>query len=140
MKKYWLFLLVFLTLACEKEGELSQNSNDLAINQDAVLKYTGNFIPTTGINANGIVNVYLDNGSYKVQIANAIISSGPDLKVYLSKSDTPNEFVNLGNFTGNGTSTYLVPLKTVMEDYSYILIHCQQYNHLYAIAKLNFSK
>lgn len=137
MKKYLLFLLVLLTLSCEREGELTRVRDNSVINQGAVLKYTGNLAPTSGINASGAVNVYLDNGIYKVEIDNANISSGPDLKVYLSKSDTPNQYVNLGNFAGNGTSIYLVPSKTEIVNYSYILIHCQQYNHLYAVAKLN---
>lgn len=137
MKKYLLVLLVFLTLSCEKEGELTHVRDNSVINQGAVLKYKGSFTPTSGINASGTVNVYLDNGIYKVEIENATISSGPDLKVYLSKSDTPNQFVNLGNFAGNGTSVYIVPSKTEIVNYSYILIHCQQYDHLYAVAKLN---
>lgn len=137
MKKYLLGLVVLLTLSCEKEGELTPVNESLVLSQDAIVKFTGNLVPTSGVNASGTVKVYLDQGSYKVQIANAMVSSGPDLKVYLSKTNTPNGFVNLGNFLGNGTSMYLIPQKTNILNYSYILIHCQQHNHLYAVAKLN---
>lgn len=137
MNKYLLILLALFTLSCEKEGELTRNGNNVSILQGAVLKYTGSFVPTSGINATGIVKIYLDDGVHKLEIENADVSSGPDLKVYLSKSDTPTQYVNLGNFAGNGNSVYPIPSETVMADYPYVLIHCQQYNHLYAVAKLN---
>lgn len=137
MNKYLLILLALFTLSCEKEGELTQKENYVSILEGAVLKYTGSFSPTSGVNASGIVKVYLDNGVHKLEIENANVSSAPDLKVYLSKSDTPTQYVNLGNFAGNGNSVYSIPSETVMADYPYVLIHCQQYNHLYAVAQLN---
>lgn len=137
MNKYLLILVALITLSCEKEGELTQKENNVSILEGAVLKYTGSFSPTSGVNASGIVKVYLDNGVHKLEIENANVSSAPDLKVYLSKSDTPSQYVNLGNFAGNGNSVYSIPSETVMADYPYVLIHCQQYNHLYAVAQLN---
>ncbi|WP_136668048.1 DM13 domain-containing protein [Flavobacterium sp. H122] len=137
MNKYLLILLALFTLSCEKEGELTRENNNVSIPEGAILKYTGSFVPTSGITAAGVVKVYLDNGVYKLEIEDANVSSGPDLKVYLSKSDTPTQYVNLGNFAGNGTSTYAIPAETIVPDYSYVLIHCQQYNHLFAVAKLN---
>lgn len=137
MNKYLLILVALFMLSCEKEGELTRKENNVSILDGAVLKYTGSFVPTSGINATGMVKVYFDNGGHKLEIEDANVSSGPDLKVYLSKSDTPSQYVNLGNFAGNGNSVYSIPSETVMTDYPYVLIHCQQYNHLYAVAKLN---
>lgn len=136
MNKFLLLLVALFMLSCEKEGELTRESNNVSILDGAVLKYTGSFEPTSGVNATGIVKVYFDNGVHKVEIENANVSSGPDLKVYLSKSDSPTQYVNLGNFAGNGNSVYLIPSETNIADYPYVLIHCQQYNHLYAIARL----
>jgi hypothetical protein len=136
MDKFLLLLVALFMLSCEKEGELTRENNNVSILDNAVLKYTGSFEPTSGVNASGMVKVYFDNGVHKVEIENANVSSGPDLKVYLSKSDSPTQYVNLGNFAGNGNSVYLIPSETNIADYPYVLIHCQQYNHLYAIARL----
>jgi hypothetical protein len=62
------------------------------------------------------------------------ISDGPDLKVYLSKSDSPTEFINLGDLIPS--TVYPIPAEVDFSDYSFVLIHCQQYDHLYAIAAL----
>lgn len=135
MKK--IVLLLFLAFAsCEEEGELTRITNANEISDAAVLKYSGDFAPTSGILVSGSANVYLDVNRYKVRLENFSVSDGPDLKVYLSKSATPNDFVNLGALITSGNLTYLIPQQVNIEDYDYVLIHCQQYNHLYAVALL----
>ena len=134
MKKLILFSILFLILSCQVEGELTKNVKDTVIASNAILKYHGTFVPTSGISVTGEAKIYLENGQYKVVLDNFSISSGPDLKVYLSKAATPNQFVNLGNLTSQ--TVYPVPAAVNVADYSHVLIHCQQYNHLYAIAAL----
>ncbi|MDI9310343.1 MAG: DM13 domain-containing protein [Limnohabitans sp.] len=137
MRKLIFILFTILLVSCEKEGELTKSNTGNSVSNQSVLKYKANFIPTAGINVSGTANVYLDNGKYKLGLENVVISSGPDLKVYLSKSDSPNDYVNLGNFQGNGTSYYVIPNGISFSEYKYVLIHCQQYNHLFAIGQLN---
>ena len=136
MKTKLLFLPLFLLLiSCEVEGDLTQNKIPVVINQpELVLKFQGLFAPTSGINGSGMVKIYLENNQYKLLLENYTISSGPDLKVYLSKSNTPSDFVNLGNL--NPTTVYTIPQNVDIKDYKFVLIHCQQYNHLFAIAEL----
>jgi len=136
MKIQLLFLLLFLSLfSCEQEGELTRDSIPVVINEpNSTLKYQGVFSPTSGISGSGIVKIYLENNQYKLALENYGISSGPDLKVYLSKSNTPSEFVNLGNL--NPATVYLIPQNIDLKDYKFVLIHCQQYNHLFAIAAI----
>ncbi|MES2811867.1 MAG: DM13 domain-containing protein [Bacteroidota bacterium] len=138
MKKlFFLFGLTFFLSSCEKEGVLTNVSNQISIiDNAATLKYTGTFVATSGISVNGKVNVYVQSNKYQLQIENIMITDGPDLKVYLSKTDAPSSFVNLGNFKGNGTSVYNIPAQVNVSEYPYVLIHCQQYNHLFAIAQL----
>jgi len=138
MKKLFFLLgMTFFFSSCEKEGVLTKGSNPIpAIDDSATLKYSGTFVPTSGISVQGNVNIYAQSNTYQLQIENITISEGPDLKVYLSKSDTPSSFVNLGNFKGNGTSVYTIPAQVNVSEYPYVLIHCQQYNHLFAIAQL----
>lgn len=127
-----LFLLLF---SCEVEGELTQDKTPVDINQpDLVLKYQGLFAPTSGINGSGIVKIFVENNQNKLILENYTVESGPDLKVYLSKSNTPTDFVNLGNL--NATTVYSIPQSVDLKEYKFVLIHCQQYNHLFAVAEL----
>ena len=126
-------LFLFFT-SCEVEGELTRDVVEEEISNEAVLKYSGIFIPTSGINVQGAVKIYEQNNTYSLKLDNFSISSGPDLKVYLSEEDSPSEFVNLGNLNPN--ATYSIPEQVNLADYPYVLIHCQQYNHLFAIAAL----
>ncbi len=135
MKKLFMIPVLFFLFSCEKEGELTKEvlvTN--TISQSAVLKYTGLFSPTSGISVSGGVKIYLENNKYKLKLDGFSISDGPDLKVYLSKAATPNDFVTLGNLTS--ATVYDVPQGVNVASYSHVLIHCQQYNHLFAIAEL----
>jgi Electron transfer DM13 len=135
MKKILILPVLLLLFACEKQGELTKDGFNVAtINQGAVLKYHGTFVPTSGISVTGEAKIYLENNQYKVELDGFTISNGPDLKVYLSKAATPNDFVSLGNLTS--ATAYNVPQGIDVAGYSHILIHCQSYNHLFAIAQL----
>lgn len=135
MKKLFVLPILFLLFACEEQGILTKDGfNTASINQGAVLKYHGTFVPTSGISVTGEAKIYLENNQYKVELDNFNISNGPDLKVYLSKAAAPNDFVSLGNLTS--ATVYNVPQGIDVANYSHVLIHCQQYNHLFAIAQL----
>lgn len=132
---FFSFFLVALLCSCEQEGDLTQDKVAVIVDQqNTVHKYQGVFSPTSGINGSGIVKIYLENNQYKLELENYSISSGPDLKVYLSKSNTPTDFVNLGNL--NPATVYSIPKNIDLKEYKYALIHCQQYDHLFAVAEL----
>lgn len=136
MRATGLFAVFFLALSsCQVEGELTSNRNTDVISSTAVLQSEGAFVPTSGISVSGFAQIYLERGQYKVNLRDFDVSSGPDLKVYLSKASTPSQFVNLGNLTAQ--RVYPIPLGVDVAAYSHVLIHCQQYNHLFAIANLN---
>ncbi|MCF6130317.1 DM13 domain-containing protein [Flavobacterium sp. AS60] len=136
MKKLFkLIPILFLILSCQEEGELTRTpQNIVPITPTAILKYYGTFEPTSGIAVAGEAKIYQEGTQYKVKLDNFSVSDGPDLKVYLSKAATPTDFVNLGNLTSQ--TVYPIPSSVNIEDYSHVLIHCQQYSHLFAIAEL----
>lgn len=137
MKKIILLLTILPFLqSCEAEGDLTRDTLKGTVVEEltAELKYTATFIPTSGITVKGKAEVYLENEVYKIRLNNFTVSSGPDLKIYLSKTATPSEFVSLGNLTS--ATVYTIPDKVKVSDYQYVLIHCQQYNHLFATALL----
>jgi hypothetical protein len=129
-----LFAVLLLLTSCEVEGELTRDIVQEEIGNEAVLRFTGTFNPTAGISGSGVVKIYELNNSLVLQLENYNITTGPDLKVYLSKQAVPSDFVNLGNLIPN--NTYQVPSQVDITDYPYVLIHCQQYNHLFAVAAL----
>ncbi|MFN3969342.1 DM13 domain-containing protein [Flavobacterium sp.] len=129
-----LFTLLLLFTSCEVEGELTRDIVQEEVGNDAVLRSTGTFNPTSGISGSGTVKIYQLGNAYTLKLENYTITPGPDLKVYLSKADSPSDFVNLGNV--NPDLTYSIPQQVNLADYPYVLIHCQQYNHLFAIAAL----
>ena len=137
MKKFTsLLFVIFVLTSCQVEGDLTHDPVDIIIDNNVdVLRYSGDFLPTSGINVAGNVKIFTNaaNGNF-LKLENFSISDGPDLKVYLSKTDTPSDFVNLGALTS--ATTYAIPVQVNIADYPYVLIHCQQYNHLFAIAAL----
>lgn len=134
MKKLFILSVLLLIFSCQEEGELTKSVDNTVIASNAILRYHGIFQPTSGISVSGEAKIYQEGNQYKVKLDNFSISDGPDLKVYLSKAATPNEFVNLGNLTSQ--TVYPIPSSVNVSDYSHVLIHCQQYNHLFAIAQL----
>ena len=140
MFKKGIYLLVAILLfSCEKEGEFTkieaQEQVVIDPNEELVELYAGTFTPTSGINVTGQAKLFQQGTTRYVSLENFTISDGPDLKVYLSTSASPDTFVNLGNLTS--ATTYAIPAQVDLTLYNYVLIHCQQYNHLYAIASLN---
>ena len=138
MKNHFLLFFVgLLCFSCESEGELTKTEvGSIPVNPESVLRYSGLFMPTSGINVSGFANIYQDGNQYKVSLEGFSISSGPDLKVYLSTSAQPAEFINLGALGTGMLQTYAVPDGVDFSIYNHVLIHCQQYSHLYAIASL----
>jgi len=128
-------ILMFVIISCEKEGEFTQTNNQTINLNTAVLLKTGQFTTTSGISGSGSVKIYSENNQRKLVLENYTIENGPDLKVYLSTTDAPNTFINLGNL--NVETIYTIPNSVDLNVYKYVLIHCQQFNHLYAIAPLN---
>lgn len=134
MKKFLLLPIVLLLFSCEVEGDLTKSVSNSTIPQNTVVDFTAEFIPTSGITVSGNAKIYLENNQRKLKLENFSITDGPDLKVYLSKSNTPNDFVNLGNL--NPLAVYTIPQQVDFSTYKYVLIHCQQYNHLFAVGQL----
>ena len=134
MKKLFFVPILFLLVSCQEEGELTKSVDETAIASNAILKYHGIFESTYGISVSGEAKIYQEGNQYKLKLDNFSVSSGPDLKVYLSKAATPTDFVNLGNLTSQ--TVYQIPQSVNVSNYSHVLIHCQQYSHLYAVAEL----
>lgn len=136
MSRYLKTIPLFLLLvSCQMDGDLTRNhtSGDVLSDQ-ARLVYTTTFTTTEGISGAGKAEIYSDQNRFKLRLVDYSIEDGPDLKVYLSQSNAPNQFVNLGNLSRQ--QIYVLPESIDFSVYTHVLIHCQQYSHLFAYGQL----
>ena len=85
----------------------------------------------------GAAKIYLKNGAYTLALENFTASNGPDLKVYLSQEANPVNYISLGSLQStNGNQLYPVNSQADFSNYKFVLIHCEQYNHLFGSALL----
>ena len=142
MKKIFLvFAIVFSGIivlnSCKKASTETINET-LVMDTTAVLKFEGTFISGPYGTVSGLARVYLKQGNYTVALENFNSSNGPDLKVYISKERIPVNFIKLSDLRStNGNQLYVVPGTPSFTEYKYVLIHCEQYNHLFGSAELN---
>ena len=85
----------------------------------------------------GTAKLVETNGKFQLRLEGFQVSSGPDLKVYLSKELQPLNFLRLGSLKAlSGDQVYDIPGNPVLKDYPYALIHCEKFNHLFGSALL----
>ena len=133
MKKITILFLLFIVVSCSKEEDIKIENQQQS--STAVVSSMGSFVPSSGYSVSGQAKIYTDNNVRKVVLENFSISSGPDLKVYLSKTNTPADFINLGALASN--TNFIIPSATNLSEYKFVIIHCQQFNKIFAIAQLN---
>lgn len=101
------------------------------------LAYNGSFNGVGGQSVIGESNIYNNDGKYTLVLNNFFTSAGPDLHVYLSQEAPPIHFIDLGKLKSNsGLQVYEIPNMPNFNLYTFVLIHCQQYNHLFGISAL----
>lgn len=144
MKKniYLMFsLIVFVTFSCSKDDEVIVSNDSSATYTPEVvtgtLKFSGVLSPKPGESGTGNANVYLINNSTVLKFENFKITNGPDLRVYLSKTEGTESIVDLGGLKVSGDQSFIIPSNVVVADYKYVLIYCQQYNILFSSALLS---
>jgi hypothetical protein len=135
-----IFLIVSVTtFSCKKE-----TTPDTIINPPlpidttiSTIRYTGNFQNGPWGTTSGTAIIIETNGKFQLRLEGFRVSSGPDLKVYLSKELQPLNFLRLGNLKAlSGNQAYDIPGSPNLMDYPYALIHCEKFNHLFGSAQL----
>ena len=124
MKKLLTIVSIMFLIACDKSEDTTNPATLL-----------GTFAPTEGIQVTGMAEIVISTNSNLVNLKDFSISEGPDLKVYLSKTALPDDFISLGDLTS--AKTYAINQTVDFSQYQYVLIHCENFNHLYAVAKLS---
>jgi len=125
---------VFFLAACKKETTSTAPVNETPI-ATAMAIDSGSFSNGPYGSVRGKTKLYKTGDKYELALENFSSSNGPDLKVYLSKEKQPVNFINLGSLKSTtGNQLYAIPAPVNVNDYKYVLIHCQQYNHLFGFA------
>ncbi len=139
MKKLFLFAVTasILFAACKKEKTSSTNISMDTVDTTAQLKYRGVFTNGPYGTTMGIAKIYSQTNMYSLVLDSFTVSNGPDLHVYISKEQQPLNFIDLGVLrTTSGTQVYNITGIPDFMEYTFALIHCQQYNHLFGSASL----
>ena len=134
-----IFILSFcLFSGCTKSTAVSSNTlNENPDTAKAVIAFSGSFINGPFGTVTGQVTVYLQEGRFTVALKDFMTSSGPDLHLYLSQEKQPIHFIELGKLDSTyGYQLYDFPGQPDFKLYTYVLIHCQQFNHLFGISSI----
>lgn len=107
-----------------------------------VTKKQGSFQGSDFVHRSGGQAILLESGIEKIlRFENFSVTNGPDLYVYLVKTDRPTndqqslgEYIDLGKLKGNrGDQNYNI--SQVIDGYGTVVIWCKQYSQVFAFAK-----
>ncbi len=116
--------------ACKKENS-APPSMDANI-AEADLVYRAVFTDGPYGRTMGITKIYRNEAGDQLIMDSFNVSNGPDLHVYLSRQLQPINFIDLGKLQSNsGRQAYKINGNVNFGDYKYVLIHCQQFDHLF---------
>lgn len=137
MKNTFFIVSLLLLAACNKNG-IEENALLPVQPLDSLqakTRYLGEFMNGPWGTVKGKARFYTSNGVQYLRLEMFESRSGPDLKVYLSKEQQPLNFISLGSLQAlRGDQDYPVPGNPDLMDYKYVLVHCEQYNHLFGYA------
>ncbi len=126
--------LISLLFSCSKT---STETIDEMVAPESSLKWSGSFKGYGSEKVSGQANIFLTNDKYMLKLENFSSTNGPDLKVYLSKAASPSAFISLGDLKStNGNQVYQINGTPDFSQYRFVLIHCENFNHLYGSAEL----
>ena len=134
-----ILITCLLLCACSKKNATPEIPLDekVAADSTATPLFTGTFMNGPHGTVSGSASIYNQNGNYILALDSMHISNGPALHVYLSQEVQPVHFIDLGSLKSTrGSQLYPVPAMPDFKLYTYALVHCQQYNHLFGSAAL----
>lgn len=135
--KTLLIIVTILFLAGCKKKEKNKPINEGFDTDGATLIAQSNF-SSNAHTTSGRVSVYFKDGSKQLVFDGFKTDSGPDLRVYLSKTTTNKDFVNIGNLKStNGNFNYSFDKAVNTSEYKYVLIWCEDFSVLFGNALLH---
>ncbi len=105
---------------------------------EVVTEYAGQFTGLSRYDVSGDA-IVLGNGTGQrfLRFENFDSSNGPDLNVYLVNPDDPDDFIDLGDLSGNiGNQNYEIPADVDLDRYSQVSIWCVRFSVGFGTADL----
>lgn len=136
MKQLIIICILSLLFACSPDDATPTapvgNNPDLS---SATLLKQGTFTGQGGHTVSGTVKIYDLSGTKYIVFDPYESQNGPDLKVYLSKTETATEYIKIGKLMSTtGKQTYQVPGMPDLSQYPYVHIWCEAYSVEFARA------
>lgn len=136
MKNTTLFLFLSLLIAsCKKEKTAEPISATFDASQATLISqgsFSSNAHPTSGA-----IKLYKQSGQKILVFENFKTDSGPDLKVYLSKTTNNVDVITLGALKStSGNFNYQMDSAINTNTYNYVLIWCEDFSVLFGNSRL----
>jgi hypothetical protein len=127
MKKLLFIALIFTAIACKDQPLMETPANT----EDKEVLFAGTF-ESSAHPTSGTVEIQSDGTNRNLVFENFKTDNGPDLRVYLSKDKTDNDFIDLGTLKGTqGSFFYELDSSVNLDEYSTILIWCEDFSVLF---------
>lgn len=138
MKKLITIIVSSLLFACSPDDATPttpvSNNPDLS---GATLLKQGMFVGQGGHTVSGTVKIYELSAKKYIVFDPYESQNGPDLKVYLSKTESATEYINIGKLMStSGKQTYEIPGMPDLSQYPYVHIWCEAFSVEFARAML----
>lgn len=132
-----LIILIFCLqfVACKKK-EKEKILNESFDAHGATLISKSNF-SSNAHTTSGCIKLYSKNGAKNLVFEGFKTDSGPDLRVYVSKTTGNSDFIDIGNLkatSGNFNYSFDNSINTI--EYKYVLIWCEDVSVLFGNALL----
>lgn len=136
MNKALVVLFICLHFIGCKKKEKNKPLNDGFDQTGATLISQSNF-SSNAHTTSGCVRLYSKNGSKNLVFEGFKTDSGPDLRVYVSKTTGNGDFVDIGTLKStSGNFYYSFDNSINTADYKYVLIWCEDFSVLFGNALL----
>ena len=134
-----MFFLISIFSCSKSNDALTGDSSPITPIDTTIsaIRYTGTFQKGPWGTVSGTAKLIITNGKWQLRVDDFNSTSGPDLYVYISEELQPLNFIRVGKLKGlSGSQLYDIPGNPDFMKYSYVLIYCEKFNHLFGSAAL----
>jgi hypothetical protein len=137
MKKIKTLCFLFLLIACQEENATPTKPIDDDFDTATATLIRDGMFMGVGHSVSGTAAIYEKDGMHYVVLEPFSSQNGPDLKIYLSKDQSIDSYINLGAMKSTtGKQSYVIPDNTNIADYDHVLVWCQQFSVLFGKAEM----
>jgi hypothetical protein len=130
-----LFFVGMAFFACKKAS--TETVNDVFDVNTATRLYSGT-LQSNAHPVSGTAGIYRAGTQLKLYLQNFSTDNGPDVRIYLAKDISANNFIDLGLIKStNGNQLYDFSDPGDLVNYKYVLVWCKQFSVLFGHAPLN---